>query len=122
MHSILHLSDLHFTGAESATLWHSQLSEDLKYELDCDHLDAMIVSGDVGTYSLEQEYDEARRFLERLAKEFKLPSDGLIIVPGNHDLNWKLAKKGYSLVDRDECEGDLATARFVEVGSQNYMP
>ena len=118
MYSILHLSDLHFTGAESATLWHGQLSNDLKYELKRDRLDAVIVSGDVGTYSLEKEYDEARRFLERLGEEFRLPSDGLILVPGNHDLNWKLAKSGYSLVDRDEYDGYLATARFVEVGSE----
>ena len=112
---ILHLSDLHFTDVESAVLWHSQLSSDLKYELKCEHLDGVIISGDVGTFSVKEEYDEARRFLDLLGEEFGLPSDGLILVPGNHDLNWELADAGYTVSKRKYYKGELKPGAFEEL-------
>ena len=41
---ILHLSDLHFGTEADARKWSGQLADDLKRELNCDCLQAMIIS------------------------------------------------------------------------------
>ena len=79
--SILHLSDLHFGTEQNARKWHSQLADDLKIELACDRLDGVIISGDIAQKSEPKEYDEAKRFLELLCKEFGLEPDQLGIPP-----------------------------------------
>ena len=114
--NILHLSDLHFGTLDNARNWHDQLAEDLKGDLDCQRLDALIVSGDIANRSEPGEYDAAAEFLRLLAEEFQLAPAQQIIVPGNHDLNWKLARKGYDLKDIDDYEGDLDNERVIQVG------
>ena len=100
--NILHLSDLHFGTLANANNWYSQLADDLIHELNCSHLDALIVSGDVVAKSLSREYTAAEKFLESLCREFRLGPDQVIIVPGNHDLNWTLAKRAYKPKRREE--------------------
>jgi 3',5'-cyclic AMP phosphodiesterase CpdA len=98
--TILHLSDLHFTKPEQAATWYSQLAEDLR-ELACDKLDLLILSGDVTQRSAKGEYDAAQQFIQKLGSEMKLSTGRVIMVPGNHDLSWDLAKSAYSLHRRD---------------------
>jgi len=115
---ILHLSDLHFGTHEDAGRWYGQLADDLKNELDCDQLDVMIISGDVANYAVEEEYNAAKIFIDRIIREFGLEPADLVIVPGNHDLNWNLSKKGYTLIDREEYEGTLKDGCFIEVSDE----
>jgi hypothetical protein len=115
---ILHLSDLHFGTQDDARTWAGQLAEDLSGGLNCKRLDALIVSGDVGTRSGPEEYAAAKMFLDALCAELGPGPEGIVIVPGNHDLNWKQAKKGYSLMDREDYDGDLSKVRHVEVGDE----
>ncbi len=96
MKNILHLSDLHFGTKEDVQRWYSNLADDLKRELHCDQLDAIIITGDVANTAVQEEYDAARFFIERVCSEFKVPSSSLAIVPGNHDLNWELSDDGYT--------------------------
>lgn len=114
--NILHLSDLHFGTQDDARIWAGQLAEDLSGGLNRRRLDALIISGDVGTRSEPEEYAAAKGFLDAVCGEFRLGPEGIVLAPGNHDLNWKLAKKGYSLVEREDYEGDLSQIRHVEVG------
>ncbi|XXX75249.1 HEAT repeat domain-containing protein [Sorangium sp. So ce134] len=114
---LLHLSDLHFGTRESAAAWYSQLAEDLRGELSCTALDAVILSGDVANQSTPEEYDAARLFLEKLCNEFQLSPQQVIPVPGNHDLHWGLSKKAYKLFDRDDYTGKLEDGRFIDIGS-----
>jgi len=114
---ILHLSDLHITTPNQATLWSNQLAEDLRNELDIPHLDALILSGDIANYSTPEEYQAAEQFLHNLRQDFPLEPEQIIIVPGNHDLNWKQAKKAYNLVDREEYEGKLQEGHYIEESS-----
>ncbi|MBD1839216.1 HEAT repeat domain-containing protein [Coleofasciculus sp. FACHB-64] len=93
---ILHLSDLHFGTTENANNWYSTLAADLKLELNCDRLDALILSGDIAHFSTEAEYNAAEKFVSRLSGEFQLRPSQIIIVPGNHDLNWELGDQAYS--------------------------
>ncbi|WP_413172512.1 HEAT repeat domain-containing protein [Anabaena azotica] len=111
---ILHLSDLHFGTPDQAKLWSNQLATDLQNELDIPHLDALILSGDIANKSTPEEYAAAQQFLHNLCQDFTLQSEQIIIVPGNHDLNWQVAKKAYQLIDRDEYEGELKLGEYIE--------
>lgn len=114
--AVLHLSDLHFGTPQEADTWYSQLADDLRHELGHDRLDGAILSGDIANRSTPDEYAAARRFLGKLAAEFHISAAQLILVPGNHDLNWGLAKSAYKLHERDECAGQLVDGRFIPVG------
>ena len=78
---ILHLSDLHFGSSDDAHRWYSQLADDLKFELNCDLLDGVIISGDVANKSVPAEYEAAKSFLNLLCEEFSLHASQLIVVP-----------------------------------------
>lgn len=101
---ILHLSHLHFGTPDDATLWSSQLAEDLCHDLNCPHLDALILSGDIANKSTPEEYEAAQLFLENFRQDFPLTPRQIILVPGNHDLNRPLVENAYSVKYRDECE------------------
>lgn len=116
---ILHLSDLHFGTLENAKNWYDQLAEDLINELKCRALDALILSGDIANYSVPEEYEAAKQFLNDLSGEFKIEPSRIVMVPGNHDLNWKIAKKeGYDLYDREDYEDELREGCFIEEGKE----
>lgn len=96
---ILHLSDLHFSGKEGEdSRWYGQLSEDLTSELQCPNLDFVIVSGDIANHADESEYEAARQFLYRLCLKFNLQQSKVVIVPGNHDVNWNIGDEAYQRV------------------------
>ena len=111
---ILHLSDLHFGTPDQANLWSTQLRTDLRRELSIPHLDALILSGDIANYSTQEEYKAAEQFLNTLCGNFTLNPEQIILVPGNHDLNWNLAKKAYKLTDRDDYDGELKDGHYIE--------
>ena len=111
---ILHLSDLHFGTPDQAKLWSNQLAIDLQQELEIPHLDALILSGDIADKSTPPEYAAAQQFFDELRQDFPLQPEQIIIVPGNHDLNWSLAKKAYQLIDRDDYEGELKQGEYIE--------
>lgn len=116
---ILHLSDLHFGNEADAVRWHSQLADDLKNELDCHKLDALIISGDIANKSEPAEYDAAKLFLDKVCNEFGLEGSQLVIVPGNHDLNWKISKKdGYRLIDTEDYGGKPEEGLFIPVDDE----
>ena len=104
--NILHLSDLHFGTLNQAQLWSNQLAEDLRNELSISSLDALILSGDVANKSTSDEYEVARKFLDYFRQDFPLKPEQIIIVPGNHDLNWqKSEEEAYKLVRRKNYDG-----------------
>lgn len=102
--NILHLSDLHFGTLTDANNWYSQLADDLKI-LNCSKLDILILSGDIGNFSVKKEYDAAKKFINLLSHEFQLKNDHIIIAPGNHDINHELSKKAYEIKRLAEYKG-----------------
>ena len=112
--NILHLSDLHFGVKEDAHRWYGQLAEDLKRNLCCEQLDAMIITGDVANTAVLAEYDAARIFIERVCVEFKIPSSSIAIVPGNHDMNRDLSEDAYSPVKRKKLTGKLEEGNYID--------
>jgi 3',5'-cyclic AMP phosphodiesterase CpdA len=116
---ILHLSDLHFGTSEQAKLWSGQLVEDLQQNLDISKLDALILSGDIANFSTPEEYKAATEFLDEFFKDFPLKSEQIIIVPGNHDLNWDLSEEAYSVKYKDKCKpNELKDGRYIDVNDK----
>lgn len=103
--NIIHLSDLHFGTSQQANLWYSQLLQDLRYELEIQTIDALIISGDIASKSTESEYDAAYEFINEFRTDFKLEDSQIIIVPGNHDLSWDLSKKAYKPIKMVDYKG-----------------
>ncbi|BBO81887.1 hypothetical protein DSCO28_24530 [Desulfosarcina ovata subsp. sediminis] len=120
--NILHFSDLHFGTDENsdpvadAKRWASQLTDDLVDELNCQKLHGLIVSGDVGNISEPGEYEAAEIFIRRVCGKFGLGADHCVIVPGNHDLNWPLSRKGYRLMDLDDCDLKPKEETIIPIG------
>ncbi len=113
---ILHLSDLHFGTLADANNWYGTIADDLNdlsSELDFDQIDALIISGDVANRSTEEEYHAAEKFITQLAGEFRIKRSHIIIVPGNHDLNWDLGDKFYQeLAETGKMNEPLKQRRF----------
>lgn len=133
---LLHISDLHFTANpipasdvdDKAAVSDldalirvpdrsEQLLRDLRraFPAEEDWPDAIVVSGDLvdrgGTdhdADGRGEFDVAVEFLERLAGLFGLGNDRVLIVPGNHDIDWT---EGLGRLDRYRSYLD-ATAGF----------
>jgi 3',5'-cyclic AMP phosphodiesterase CpdA len=113
---ILHLSDLHFGTLDQANLWSSQLAEDLRNELDIPQLDALILSGDIANYSTPDEYNAAEQFLHKFCQQFPLTPEQIILVPGNHDINWEQAENAYRIERRKNYKGELREGCYIDRG------
>jgi 3',5'-cyclic AMP phosphodiesterase CpdA/prenyltransferase beta subunit len=98
---ILHISDLHFglyQKKRSEPLDSKHILTDLK-KISKENIDAMIISGDItsnikdGKRKIrhEIEFEEASSFIKGLIEGLKIPRQNVIIVPGNHDMDWEEA-------------------------------
>ena len=54
-----------------------------------EHLDYLILSGDLTNHGSAEEFDRVYRFVSELIKRFELSAGRCVIVPGNHDLSWE---------------------------------
>ncbi|UKO99687.1 HEAT repeat domain-containing protein [Nostoc sp. UHCC 0870] len=114
---ILHLSDLHFGTSDQAKLWSNQLASDLQNELNILQLDALILSGDIANKSTPDEYAAAQQFLNELRQDFALQPEQIIIVPGNHDLNWQISEEeGYIPTLRRKYQGSINESCVIDDG------
>jgi hypothetical protein len=94
----LHLSDLHIEDSTAAKVYRTQLETDLLNELKVARLDYIVISGDIGDYALETEYAAAFDLVHGLMQRFGVPPERLMVVPGNHDLNWGKSREAYCRV------------------------
>lgn len=129
MFSILHITDLH--RAKSDPISNSELLSALISDRECYERedppirppDAIVVSGDIiqgvtlNQLDFERElaaqYDVAHEFLVSLADRF-LDGDRtkVIIVPGNHDIDWNVAFSSMEPVSEDALRLSLPGALF----------
>lgn len=54
--------------------------------------DYLVVSGDITDRAQPSQFSHAGKVITRIARALKVPDDAIISVPGNHDLNWDVAK------------------------------
>lgn len=128
---LVHLSDLHFGTRAQAGLWYGQLAEDLRREMGISRIDALCLSGDLTQRGQEEEFRAAEEFLIGLTAEFELKPHQLVIVPGNHDLSWGIAREAYVPRLRSTQAGALRPdvdfeegpdSRYVEVRNDEQHP
>ena len=86
----LHLSDLHFSDENQADQWHAQLLLDMRKQMKIRELSGVIVSGDITNHATVEQFGFAQDFFRQLCTSFRVARERLILVPGNHDVNWKL--------------------------------
>ena len=73
--TIAHLSDLHCGGQYFVP----GLLERAISEINDMNPDIVVCSGDLTTYGFKHEYEEARRYLDKVVCE------SMVVIPGNHD-------------------------------------
>ncbi|WP_047534305.1 metallophosphoesterase family protein [Methylotenera sp. N17] len=129
MYSILHITDLHRAISDpisNSELLSALICDQDSYQQEDPPIrppDAIVVSGDIiqgvglNTPNSEQElssqYDVALDFLSDLAKRF-LNGDRskIIIVPGNHDIDWNVSFSSMELVDDSKYPKNLPSVLF----------
>ena len=122
--SILHISDLHRSPDDSISnteLISALIGDRDRYIHEDPKItvpEAIVVSGDLihgvplGTIDYEnklaRQYEVAEEFLNELVKRF-LDGDRsrLVIVPGNHDIDWNTAKQAFEQVDTKDIPTNL---------------
>jgi DNA repair exonuclease SbcCD nuclease subunit len=55
-------------------------------------IDLVIVSGDIAEQGKQDEFAQAREFLDQLCGALRLGAEQVVVVPGNHDINWNLSQ------------------------------
>jgi 3',5'-cyclic AMP phosphodiesterase CpdA len=101
---VAHLSDLHVSDRYRYRLsWPGNVLNDgepsaaeiLAEDLDSlgllGRLDALIISGDIVWNGSIDEFNRARQVIKELLEATKLSPDQLLLIPGNHDVQWNPA-------------------------------
>lgn len=136
--SILHISDLHRAAKgdpSNAAILASLVSDRDNYTKNEERIvrppDLVIVSGDIIQGSndpanseelIKSQYDEALLLLSEIAREFLGgEKQRIVIVPGNHDVDWKLSVESMSEIDSANIfdEGDTVKTKFLH-GAINH--
>jgi 3',5'-cyclic AMP phosphodiesterase CpdA len=87
--SILHISDIHigeFYAFNNSTVKIDTLFKNLIQKIQ--PLDLLVVSGDISSTGIKEDFKEAMKFFEKMKSISGLEHDRFIIVPGNHDFIW----------------------------------
>lgn len=119
--NILHLSDIHIESISEAHQYRAQLEADLIKELKVDHLDYLVISGDIGVCSTPDEYQAALIMLGGLIKRFKIDTSRLVIVPGNHDLNFDISADAYDLIPHHKLSDNIPNEKYIEAGEAGIL-
>lgn len=98
MKYLLHISDFHFRR-EDVDLLIEDVRHDVTTELKCTQVNAIVASGDFADQGIEEGYRTANRFLEGLISAFGVPKDRVVLVPGNHDVNFECTKSAFAAVE-----------------------
>jgi GTPase SAR1 family protein len=118
---ILHLSDLHLGDAALAGIYRTQLETDLIQELGIRRLEYLVISGDIAVRSTEEEYRPAFALVDGLVKRFGLDASRVVIVPGNHDLNWELSEAAYPFVPKRKLPAPPPEGCFIPAGDAGAL-
>ena len=128
----IHISDLHFRESENYNqkVVTDSLIQDLKETIAKDgrKIDLIFITGDL-TYSGKiEEFAIFHKFLEKLILVTSLSFNDVVVVPGNHDVNWNeipfLLKEAANLINNREqvsqIMGSLEERKNFLVGLKNY--
>ncbi len=74
-------------------------------------IDMMILSGDIAERGLRSEYEQALSFTKHICQSLGLEFDRVVVVPGNHDVNWALSTSYFAECEADESEPQVPYAK-----------
>lgn len=120
MARILHLSDLHLRTEAQADTALGQLCSDLKGELAIESLDSVIISGDCSELAQPPEYDAITHFLTKLCNQMRVSKEHLLVVPGNHDVDWQASKASYTIVRTSDAPSE-SVSQYQDPGNRDYV-
>lgn len=96
----VHLSDIHFRTGQMGDA--HDVDQDIRNELERDlrtvrgqlvpRVDGMIVSGDIAFSGKADEFVFAGSWLERVREQIECPLTGVMVAPGNHDVDRDVIK------------------------------
>lgn len=121
--AIIHISDLHvmlptFRNLEpkkEIKSWFNTNNNDLDVEryldkfieiikstYDEDYDFSILVTGDITDEAQDEEFSKATEIINRLKSELNVNNDNLLIVPGDHDVNWRDCENAFESDDRQK--------------------
>lgn len=112
---ILHLSDFHFVPHNNEgeisqrNAIENELIERVKYLPPEWQPNIICITGDISDKNNTAGYNSAKVFIERLLHELKISKNNLVICPGNHDVDVKLALKSPCPQNALQANGFLST-------------
>lgn len=120
MARVLHISDLHIETLERAETCVYQLCSDIQRELRIETLDAIVVSGDNSELAKPTEYKATAAFVIQLCETMHVASENLLVVPGNHDVDWASADESYFVMRASEAP-PLSVSRYQDQANRDYV-
>lgn len=117
---LLHISDLHLRDRTRAATALGQMTDDLSLELEIEKLDMVVVSGDSNDHATPEQYEASRHFVAGLCEEFHVAPEQLLVVPGNHDVDWAVSKRLYTPV-RTENAPKPTVSQYQRPDNKDYV-
>lgn len=121
---ILHLTDLHFATGDHRKqhVWsyageskRSTLAESVGMAMAGQGIGVVVVTGDFTFMAAEEEFRQAAASMNQLLGSLGLGPDHMVIVPGNHDIQWrKSASEKYKPDAKVESASGEATKNYRE--------
>lgn len=96
MHSVLHLSDLHYGKLhrydQGTDMYARSLSgavaQAVRTHIGDRSIDALVLTGDFFCYDLPSDKAKATDGIQGLIRDLDIPPERVVSLPGNHDLSW----------------------------------
>lgn len=95
---ILHISDLHY--GKDKNKQDDNIDKFLD-DIEKEKIDIVIFSGDLVNVGKEENFEEAKKFLQKLLNKLSLGYDSFFISPGNHDINRLKINKYEKIIKKD---------------------
>lgn len=121
--AFVHLSDIHFgqdRGGSELYVYDDvkeRLIEDATAEIGKlgGHAAGLLVTGDIAYAGKRHEYEEAAKWLDRLAAAINCEKTGVQVVPGNHDIDWEHISSGCQMmIDAIIAHGEPRLSNFLK--------
>ena len=117
--AFIHLSDIHFREGRVGDLHdadagiRNELERDLRrIRSRTSRLDGIIISGDVAFGGQVDEYTYAQSWIESVREQLDCPPNGVMVIPGNHDVDRTLIPDGG---DVERLQNEIKDAATMEI-------
>lgn len=130
--AIIHISDLHITShldsnGENISKFDSWLNTNQEDAISQSYIESfidiikakysgvklyLIVTGDITDKGLSLEFDVAGKFFEKILKELSIEKKDVLIVPGDHDVNWVDCLNAFEKSDKTKAAYYLHEEKF----------